>query len=100
MAETDPEDGFLAHQIAQGLVRVRKRCRIAWAVGEKNSVGIKTEHFVCGCCRRHNGHFETFLAQQTQNIFLHSIVVGGDAKSNRSQGWRAFAVSWLRDRPW
>src|SRR6266699_7293600 len=100
MAETDPEDRFLAHQILYSFVRVRKRRWIARAVGEKNSVGIKRKHFVCRCRRRHNGHFETFLAQQAQNIFLNSIVVRRDAKSSRRQGPSVFAVLCPRDRPW
>src|SRR5437762_14334683 len=100
MTKTNPEDRLFAHQIAQGFVCVWKRRRIAWAVGEKNPVGIKREHFACRRCRRHNRYFETFLAQQTQNIFLNSIVVRGDAKSSRVQGPSVFAVLCPRDRPW
>ena len=63
MAKTDPEDRPFAHQIVHGFVRVRKRRWVARAVGEKNSIGIESEHFL-GCRgRRHNSDLEAFLAQ-------------------------------------
>jgi len=46
MAETDPEDWFFAHQIVHGFVCVWKRRGITWAVREKNSVGLESEHFL------------------------------------------------------
>ena len=46
MAEANPEDRLFAHQIVHGFVRVRKRRWIARAVGEKNSVGLESEHFL------------------------------------------------------
>src|SRR6266480_7783843 len=39
--ETNPEDRLLAHQIAQGLMRIRDRGRIAGAVRKKNYIGIE-----------------------------------------------------------
>src|SRR5919201_6474256 len=99
MTETNAEDRLLAHQIMDSFMRVGKRCRIAWAVGEKNSIRIKTKYFVCRRYGRDNGHLETFLAQQTQNIFLDAIIVRGNSKSGRWQRSSVFSVTWLRDRP-
>ena len=99
MTETDPKDRFFAHQIMHGFVCVRKRRGIARTVGEKNSIGIKTQHFVCRRSRRHNRYLETFLAQQAQDVFLDAIIVCSNSRSNGWQSPSAFAVSWLCDRP-
>src|ERR1700752_4964809 len=82
MTQANSEDGPLAHQIMHGFVSIGERCRIARTIGEKNPIWIKSEHFVCGCCRRHNGHLKTLLAQQAQNVFLDSIVIRGNSKSD------------------
>src|SRR5215471_9174090 len=97
MAETDPKDWLFTHQIVHGLMRVRKRGWIARAVGEKNSVGIESEHFF-GCRgRRHNSHLKAFLAQQAQNVFLDPVIVGRDSKLDRWK--RAFISAITRNRP-
>src|SRR5215211_5117707 len=44
--KTDAKDWFFAHQIMDGFVRVIERRRIPWAVGKKNSVRIKRQHFL------------------------------------------------------
>src|SRR5947199_9260831 len=90
MTETDPKDRFFAHQIMHGFVCVRKRRGIARTVGEKNSIGIKTQHFVCRRSRRHNRYLETFLAQQAQDVFLDAIVVSTNSRSKWCQTTFAF----------
>src|ERR1051326_3319583 len=99
MAETDPEDRSLAHQILHGFVGIRERRRVARAIGEKNPVWIKSHYFVRGCCCWNNSHLETFLAQKPQNVFLNSIVIRGDPKANsRKRRFAAFTL-WMSDRP-
>src|SRR5580765_8654044 len=82
MAETNPEDRFLTHQIVHRFVRVGKRCWIARTVRKKNSVGIEREHFFSGGGCGDDGDLEAFLAQQAQYVFFDSIIVGCDAKSD------------------
>src|SRR5258708_3840663 len=52
MTKTNPEDWFLADQIAYRVVRVRERSGVARAVRQKNSVGIESQHFLSRCACR------------------------------------------------
>src|SRR5919106_824009 len=62
MAETNPENRLLTHQIVHRLMRVGQRSWIARTVGKKNSIGIEREHFLCGSGCRDNSNAEAFLA--------------------------------------
>src|SRR5215469_1046766 len=98
MAATDPENRFFAHQIVHGLVRVGKRRRIARTVGEKNSVWIQCQRFVGTCRCGNNSYSKAFLAQKPENVFLDTIVIRSNSKSDRRK--RRFAAFILLNRPW
>ena len=79
-------------------MRIRESGRIAGSVREKNSVGIEREHLFRSCRCGNNRDAKSFLAQQAQNIFLHAVIVSGNAKSD--WGKRAFASATVaRNRP-
>src|SRR5437773_9902129 len=46
MAETNPENQNLAHQIADRLMRIRERCWITRAVRKKNSIKVECNEFL------------------------------------------------------
>ena len=93
MAETNPENRLLAHQISRCLVRIRQSCGISRTVGKKNAIRIKREHFLCSCGCWYNRDAKAFLPQKPQNILFDSIIVGDDAKSGRRKGGFDSAVS-------
>src|SRR4030095_4290536 len=90
MAETNPKDGFLAHQIAKGLMRIRERSRIAGAIRKKNSIRIKCKHLFRSCRCGNNRDAETFLAQEAQDVFFNAIIICHDAKPD---GWKCACAS-------
>src|SRR5438046_10611315 len=49
MAETNPEDRSLAHQIADSLMRIRERGWITRVVRKKNFLRYQCKNFVCVC---------------------------------------------------
>src|SRR6266699_6503701 len=98
MAEANPEDRFLADQIAQGLMRIRERSWIAGAVRKKNSIGIECKHLSRSCRCGNNRDAEALLPQETQDVFFNAIVVRRDAKPDRRKCTFASAIL-SRDRP-
>src|SRR5439155_20978977 len=93
MAETNPENRLLAHQLYHRLVRISQNCGISRTVGKKNAIRIEREHFFGSCGCWYNGDAKAFLPQKPQNIFFDSIIVGDDAKSHRGKAGRDSAVS-------
>src|SRR5207302_7943379 len=84
MTETNSENRFATNQTADRLVGIRRRFRIAGAVGKKNALRVEREHFFgCGC-GRDNRDAETALPQRTQNVAFHSII----ERDNAMTDWR------------
>src|SRR5437016_14505761 len=83
MAETNSEDWFLAHQIAERLVCVGERGRISWPVGQKDSVRILGQGLPGRGRRGDNRHPKPFLAEQPQNILFDPVIVSDDPKTDR-----------------
>src|SRR5947207_14097961 len=98
MAETNPEDRFLADQIAHGVMRIRERSWIAGPVRKKNSIGIECKHVFRSCRCGNNGDAEALLPQETQDVFFNAVVIGRDAKPDRRKCAFASAI-FSRDRP-
>src|SRR6267378_6929108 len=82
MTKTNCEDRLATNQTADCLVGVRQCFRISRAVGQKNAIRVKCEHFFgCGC-GRDNGNAESALPERSQNVTFHSIIERDNAMTD------------------
>ncbi len=103
-----PKIGVLPHQLADVLVDVAERRRIAGAVGEENAVGLHARaRPPADVLGGHHVHLEAFLPQAAEDVALHAEIVGDDAVPHRRElledlavlvGHHARAVA-FHDRP-
>ena len=83
--EADAENRRAAHELADVVMHIRERGRIAGAVGKEDAVGLQREHVLGGKIRRHHAHAEAFLPQPAEDVRLHSEIIRDDLVLHRRQ---------------
>ena len=78
-----PKIGFLPMQLAEFLVDVAERGRIAGAVGEEDAVRVFREHLGGGGGGVDHLDLEAGLAQAAQDVELDAEIVGDDPVADR-----------------
>src|SRR5207245_9501684 len=86
VSETNPKNRHPAlDEIAHSLDGVTKRRRVARPIGEENSRGFVSESLSGRGGSRHNLGLEAMLAQTTQDVVFHPIIVCDDGDISRWQ---------------
>src|SRR5689334_17954332 len=93
MSKANSKDWFAPNQIAYALVGIRQCFGISGPIGEKNSVWIESEHFICRSCGRDNRYAKSPLAQRAQNVPFHPVIKCHDVMTNGRQLRRLIASS-------
>src|SRR4051812_35805333 len=82
VTKTDAKDRPFADQTSHGGMGVRQRGRVAWSIGQKYSVRIKSKDFVRRGSCRNDSNPEAFLAKQPQDVALDAVIVGDNVEPN------------------
>src|SRR5207245_1155523 len=86
VSETNPKNRHPAlDEIAHSLDGVTKRRRVARPIGEENPRGFVSESLSGRGGSRHNLGLEAMLAQTTQDVVFHPIIVCDDRDISRRQ---------------
>src|SRR5215213_5553782 len=76
--EADPENRLVRHELAQLLMDVSERGRIAGAVAEEHTFRLLREHFRGARGAGYHVHGKAFLPQAAQDVALHPEIIGHD----------------------
>src|SRR5665811_696287 len=79
MPQADTENRNLAQQTLDTADRVIQRCRIARAVGEKDTFRLLGQHILCGGPGRQDGYITSSRSQLLENRTFDAIVDDHDA---------------------
>src|ERR1035437_9238050 len=83
MSEADAEDGHASHHLANALLCVGHRLRIARPVRQKDAIGLEREYvFGTGCCGD-NRHATALPNQASHDVVFDAIVIGNDVMPGR-----------------
>ena len=75
-----PKIGFYAHEIANRLLCVTQRLRIAGTVGEKHPVRLAGQHILGSGRAGQNRHAAAHVEQMPGDVPLHSVIQGHDVR--------------------
>ncbi len=80
VAEADAENGDAARQLADIVVGIGDRFRIARAVGEEDAVRLEVENIFGERACGNDGNFAVMIDEQAQNVLLDAEIVGDHSK--------------------